>query len=529
MTTRTLQSKTCDSKFFLPFRTVIPLLVTLLSLSLVPFAAGNPPLFYPEDIKDPGSLAVKLQDTRATVSKSITVQLSDKTQQLISEYDGINSPSPMLQKALLTDLNRLIQDASLYDAQSFSDIELSEQTQSLIAQEPQSGNALVRLNRALLADAYPYELASHSEHQTADNSTEIQTCRENLRKIKLALENYRADADGEPQWLSELSPQYLKKDVLLCPADLTTGVPGVLTEGAADPMLQCSYLYELRPGQKEAQEILLRYEGDMLPIVRCQHHLLNLSVSGKLYRNGPQRNIYNTTARIVSRISIQPSSLADLPTEVRKQIEETPPNSRNEMSSTTVLRPNGSGNLHAQLKEQLGEAFLESLEGKALLKQLTQASLPVTNREELAYLLGKPMPDIALTDLSGKSVKLETLRGKFVLVNLFPADPTTYGPKLQHLEKLLENYTTQLQVVNISTNDSVKAIEELKEKYQLSMLTWIGKNDQIQAFLNREISKPQTQLTTILLNQELIVKDVFIDLDLQHLSQSIKKLVQSKE
>ena len=49
-------------------------------------------------------------------------------------------------------------------------IQLSEQTQALIAQNPQSGEALVRLNRFLLSDAYPYELASLSEQQTLEDS-----------------------------------------------------------------------------------------------------------------------------------------------------------------------------------------------------------------------------------------------------------------------------------------------------------------------------------------------------------------------
>ena len=36
----------------------------------------------------------------------------------------------------------------------------------------------------------------------------------------------------------------------------------------------------------------------MLPIVRCEHHLLNLSVGGKLYRNGPQREIYKGKMKV---------------------------------------------------------------------------------------------------------------------------------------------------------------------------------------------------------------------------------------
>ena len=516
--------------------TIISLLIaTLLILTPATFADGNQLLFSLKDLKDPGSLAAKLQDTRAAVSKPIAAQLSTRTQQLLSEYDGISKPSPALQKALLDDLNRLLRVPFLYDAQHLANIKLSEKTQELLAQNPQSGEALVRLNRFVLADVYPYELAPPLKKQAPDDSKEIQTCRENLRQIQIALENHRAEVGTEPQWLSELSPQHLEKKVLLCPADPTAGNPGVLTEGASDPALPCSYLYEFRPEQKVAQELLLELEGDMVPIVRCQHHLLNLSISGKLYRNGPQRTIYNETAKVLTMVSIQPQLPTDLPAEVRKQMEEQLLKGGNTVKRN-IFQINPSDNLHAKLKEQLGEAFLDSAEGKALLKQLTPVVPASIDREELALLLGKPMPDVALTDLSGKPVTLETLRGKFVLVNLFSPDSTTCGPKLKQMEKLLADYdTTQLQAVGISTDDSAKTIERFKKKHQLSMPIWMDKNDQmqtflnIQALLNRDASESQTELITLLLNRELVVKDVFIDFDLQTLSQKVKRLLDSKE
>lgn len=510
--------------------TIAPLLIAiLLSLTSVVPADGNQFLFHRKDLKDPGSLAVKLQDPRAAVSKPIATQLSAETQRLLDEYDGISIPSPAFQKALLDDLNRLLQVPFLYDAQHLANIELSEQTQELLARNPQSGGDLIRLNRRLLADLYPYELASPSEKQSLDNSKGIQTCRENLRQIQLALENHRAEVGTEPQWLSELSPQYLKKKVLLCPADPTAGDPGVLTEGASDPTLPCSYLYEFRPEQKAGQEFLLEIEGDMVPIVRCQHHLLNLSVSGKLYRNGPQRNIYDRT--IVKMISTQTQLPEDLPAEVRKQMEaQLLKNPKIVKRTTFQIHP--SDNLEAKLKEQLGEAFLDSVEGKALLKQLAPTPPVSIDQEELALLLGKPMPDIALTDLSGKPVTLETLRDKFVLVNLFSSDATTCGPKLKQIEKWLSDYdATQLQAVGISTGGSVKAIAAFKERHQLSMPIWMDKNDQmqtllnIQTLLNRDTSEPQTELITLLLNRELVVKDVFIDLDPENLSRKIKSLI----
>ena len=124
--------KTYTAKRLLSYTTTILLIAILLSLTPVTFANRNQLLFRQEELKDPGSLAVKLQDTRAAISQIITLRLSATTQRLLGEYDGISKPSPALQKALLDDLNRLLRVPSLYNAQHLADIELSEQTQELL-------------------------------------------------------------------------------------------------------------------------------------------------------------------------------------------------------------------------------------------------------------------------------------------------------------------------------------------------------------------------------------------------------------
>ena len=484
--------------FHLSTRTLMLLLATLLitiGTQLASRADTSESLLSENDLKDLGSLAVKLQDTRAVISQHIARQLSTETQQLLGEYDGISRPSPELQKALISDLNKILQAGPLYDAESFAEIELSEQTDGLLAQNPQSGEALVRLNRLLLSDAYPYEVASPTEKQT-ENPEGIEKCRENLRRIQQAREKYRDETNRDPQWLSELSPEYLNKKELLCPADATNGKPGVLTDGAEDPTLPCSYLYEFRPSQKSNRKIILANEGDMLPIVRCEHHRLNLSVGGKLYRNGPQREIYKGKMKVA------------------------------------VARLDGSGDLYTQLKAQLGEDFLKSPEGKELLQKV-HTSLPpstVSIQQQQMSPIGKPMPPMRWTDLSGKPVELETFQSEFILLNIFPITSDTCGPKLQRLEKLLENYdASQLQIVGVSTDDSAKAIETFKEKYGLSMPIWMGKNMQIQVSADNGTSKSQTQLTTFLLDRELIVKDMVIDFDPDILSQKVKQFVESKD
>ena len=399
------------------------LLATLLMVmvsQLMLHANTNQYLFNIDTITDPGSLAVKLQDARAAVSKSIAEQLSEDTQWLLIGYDGASIPSVGLQKALLVDLNRLIQAGPLYDAQLFADVQLSEQTQALITQNPQNGDALVRLNRFLLADAYPYELASISGKRTLEDSVGIEVCRENLRQIKLAREGYRvSNADTDPQWLSELSPEYMDAKVLLCPADATAGVPGVLTEGAADPTLPCSYLYEFRPSERVGQEILRAREGDMLSIVRCEHHRLNLSISGKLYRNGPQRDIYmsnktemslltdflrdlraqhgkaylktqegreklkQTTEELILKKFV-PAMLkvldkevyAQLQAQLGKDIFKTPMGMDILKQALPQVRDEIKKKVQAQLEAQLGEEFFKTQEGKDILQQLSALMSP---------------------------------------------------------------------------------------------------------------------------------------------------------
>ena len=343
----------------------------------LPLQADTSQLLFDEDaIQDPGSLLVKLQDTRAPVSEFIASQLSEDMQWVLLGYNGTSTPSPQQQEVLLSDLNQLLQGNSLYDAQRFANIELSEQTQALIAENPKSGEALIRLNRCLLADAYPHELASLSAQQSSEVSKGIEACRENLRLIKRARDDYRAsNADTDPQWLSDLSPQYLEKNVILCPADPTAGVPGVLTEDAADPTLPCSYLYEIRPSEKEGQQMLWTQEGDMVPIVRCEHHRLNLSLGGKLYRNGPQRDIYNSN-------KMGFSALADIVRALRKQHGNAflkTQEGREKLKQATeelVLKKFVPQLLNAlekeivsQLEAQLGKDILQTPMGMSILKE----------------------------------------------------------------------------------------------------------------------------------------------------------------
>ena len=121
-------------------------------------AKWGSPLFHINDLKDPASLAVKLRDGRDLISQYLQRKINASTQRLLDEYDG-SSPLPkLLQEVLINELNGLLMGPSLFNKESFAQVCLTEETQKLIAQNPQ-GEDLIRLNRLLLEEAYPHEIA----------------------------------------------------------------------------------------------------------------------------------------------------------------------------------------------------------------------------------------------------------------------------------------------------------------------------------------------------------------------------------
>jgi phage tail-like protein len=110
------------------------------------------------DLKSLACLAAKLRNARDLLSKYLRGRFSSDTQQLLDEYDGSAASAKALERALIDELNRQLQGGSLYDEQRFAGVELTEETRKLIKKEPKD-KALVYLNRLLLEEAYPNEIA----------------------------------------------------------------------------------------------------------------------------------------------------------------------------------------------------------------------------------------------------------------------------------------------------------------------------------------------------------------------------------
>ena len=129
---------------------------------------------------------------------------------------------------------------------------------------------------------------------TKKEREEAEACKENLRKISLAIASYKQDHNGEPpNWLHDLFPQYLQdENVLLCPSDPTHETRFAYL---IDKKMKCGYLYEFAPAPnstgwnnqpwRDWKKSQLHEYGDKTPLVGCYHHSrkLNLSYGGEIY------------------------------------------------------------------------------------------------------------------------------------------------------------------------------------------------------------------------------------------------------
>jgi fucose permease len=113
--------------------------------------------FASTDFEDVPALAKKLTAAADPVSAFLASNLSSSTVRTLNRLDDGGATVTAARIALAQDLNSLIAKQSLYDAGRFREIKLKEETKELLARD--KGRNEARLNRMLLADAYPQELA----------------------------------------------------------------------------------------------------------------------------------------------------------------------------------------------------------------------------------------------------------------------------------------------------------------------------------------------------------------------------------
>jgi len=108
--------------------------------------------FEPEHFTDLPGFAVKLRTPADPLAKHLADNLSAETKQRLGGTD------PSLRKALAKDLNKLLEAGPLYESNRFAHLQLTDRTRRFIKENPQS-HTRIRLNRILLEEAFPKEIA----------------------------------------------------------------------------------------------------------------------------------------------------------------------------------------------------------------------------------------------------------------------------------------------------------------------------------------------------------------------------------
>lgn len=110
--------------------------------------------FAPDHFIDARGLAAKLKAGADPVSKFVFASLKPETQSALAS----DPDSGATKSRLASDLNRLLEAGPVYQADRFASVTLSQHVKWFVEENPQS-HTRIRLNRLLLEEAYPKEIA----------------------------------------------------------------------------------------------------------------------------------------------------------------------------------------------------------------------------------------------------------------------------------------------------------------------------------------------------------------------------------
>jgi len=123
---------------------------------------GGTGAFSAEDLADLSQLAFRLLLPAGALSAYLKGSLSENTRQALSDYRSSGLPSPGLEALVARDLEALIAGPPLWEEKRFSGVRLRPGTRELLRSGPGGENAH-RLNRSLLEDAFPQEIARRDD------------------------------------------------------------------------------------------------------------------------------------------------------------------------------------------------------------------------------------------------------------------------------------------------------------------------------------------------------------------------------
>ena len=163
------------------------------------------------DLKNPFEFARLLMDHKQPISGYVWTRLGGPTKSEISaDISAIDQSARLNGSAeikadtipaakLVDDLNRVIEGATIYDSNRFSNVLLSGDTARLAARYPSIADTS-RFNRLLLEDAFPLDIVRSSK--TISNATSNEFAQVDFRGRSVSLYSL----DGSKKWTVDLSP-----------------------------------------------------------------------------------------------------------------------------------------------------------------------------------------------------------------------------------------------------------------------------------------------------------------------------------
>jgi WD40 repeat protein len=127
------------------------------------------------DFADLPAFAERMKRPSDPVSAHLAGRLSPATRHELASHSGSNPLVPELTATLLEDLKRIVAGDSIFNALRFAGVKLREETREIL-DRPRGEGSWTELNRMLLEDAYPAELARKRRTCLWDLPT--QQCRE---------------------------------------------------------------------------------------------------------------------------------------------------------------------------------------------------------------------------------------------------------------------------------------------------------------------------------------------------------------
>jgi len=341
----------------------------------------------------------------------------------------------------------------------------------------------------------------------AQSQKNIEICTQNLVAIGKAVEAYKKEHEDFPDWLSDLHPKYLPDaNLLLCPADEESGKP--LFSSTTDPEMSVSYDYQFHPENREGRNEERLVYGDVIPLIRCFHHL-NEDFEGDRLNLGFSLNVYRSIANwkyvpedmygsYEAAITAFENALSQHPDDRRffdlhpmlvvlytKVGDEQSADAMIErLKSGTVpdikgyrwvLRILATVGLYDGLLEIFKVAEQQHPDDGRILERLAYIYEKLGNTElaEVYWrksdpkyeLWGKPVTDFAATDLDGKSISLKDYRGKVVLLDFWGVWCGPCIAEMPNLKRVYPTYKDQgFDIIGVSLDDEESALRDyLKE------------------------------------------------------------------